>query len=231
MERAGSLYPRTRVGYRPDEAVALDDHLEEQAACVDRILCAIAAGEFPWETVSRLRQRPLRRIGAIDCLLELQGEDQDEHARRAAEAFLAVLHLPGARLFLDPLVDMDRTNDVQFGLLDTLCNPRPAFHVLRCLNTILHDLPAAGPGLRPSMGEGSGVRVCELTGPGRAVSLLLSSASSDAGADASVLAELPGAATVQLYRLHSGTSERTTLDVVRNLVDRRGITESVLVVG
>ena len=46
--------------------------------------------------------------------------------------------LPGARIFFDPLVDLDRTMDVSNGILDTLCNPRPAFHALCCRNTVLY---------------------------------------------------------------------------------------------
>lgn len=45
--------------------------------------------------------------------------------------------LSGCRLFLDPLVDLDRTGDINHGLLDRLSNPRPAFHVVRCMNTLL----------------------------------------------------------------------------------------------
>ncbi|MEE8160679.1 MAG: hypothetical protein V3T61_03490, partial [Acidobacteriota bacterium] len=33
--------------------------------------------------------------------------------------------------------DLDRSKDVNHGLIDRVCNPRPAFHVVRCMNTIL----------------------------------------------------------------------------------------------
>ena len=42
-----------------------------------------------------------------------------------------------SRLYLEPLIDLDRTMDASYGLLDRICNPRPVFHVVRCLNTIL----------------------------------------------------------------------------------------------
>ncbi len=53
----------------------------------------------------------------------------------------ATATVSGARLFLEPLVDLDRTMDAPPGLLDRLCNPRTVFHVVRTLNTILFSEP------------------------------------------------------------------------------------------
>ena len=41
-------------------------------------------------------------------------------------------------IYFDPPIDLDRTMDVAHGILDVRCNPRPVFHVLRALNTILY---------------------------------------------------------------------------------------------
>jgi hypothetical protein len=52
-------------------------------------------------------------------------------------SLLGTAAVPGSRLFIGPLLDMDRTMDVRHGLLDPLCNPRPVFDALRCLNSVL----------------------------------------------------------------------------------------------
>ena len=62
--------------------------------------------------------------------------------------------------------------DVSHGLLDTLCNPRPAFHALRCLNTILYGsgaLDAREPGELAC----DGVRGLQFVAGGRKWVLLL----------------------------------------------------------
>jgi hypothetical protein len=69
--------------------------------------------------------------------VSLPGVDEALQTERATEAVFAAALAPDIRLFLDPLVDLDRTNDVNFGLLDRLSNPRSAFHAVRCLNSIL----------------------------------------------------------------------------------------------
>ncbi len=62
--------------------------------------------------------------------------DDGTNAKAVARALLAAASLD-VRLFLEPLVDMDRTMDVARGLLDTRCNPRPPFEVARCLAALL----------------------------------------------------------------------------------------------
>jgi ankyrin repeat protein len=59
------------------------------------------------------------------------------HERIVAEGLFASTSLPDCRFILDPLVDVDRSSDINNGLLDRLSNPRTPFHVARCLNTIL----------------------------------------------------------------------------------------------
>ena len=48
---------------------------------------------------------------------------------------------PGMNIYYQPLIDFDRTMDITHGLLNGLCNPRPAYNVLRCLNTVLFSHP------------------------------------------------------------------------------------------
>jgi predicted phosphodiesterase len=125
----GKQHPRTRIGYRPGELADLD-------IAADVELVVRLDGASPWDDVDALRQvdRPL-------CLLaELPGVDQWRAAQAAACSVVAAATL-GAILLLEPLVDLDRTMDVSHGLLDGLCNPRPAFHTARHLAALLAEAP------------------------------------------------------------------------------------------
>lgn len=121
----GKQHPRTRVGYGLEEAADL--------APGHRRLCRIASGEQiePWLTTRVVT------AGFADLVLDLPSEDDAVNASTVAHGILAVATAPGVRLFVDPLIDYDRTIDVVHGLIDTRCNPRPAMTVVRMLNTIL----------------------------------------------------------------------------------------------
>ena len=135
-------HPRTRFGYRPEELAALDRRLAELEIRLDRVLCHIDPQTAPWDAIRALRQYPpLSCIDGFDCLVGLVGVDDRLQAQRAAEALLAATLQPDCRLFLDPLVDLDRTNDINHGLLDRLSNPRPAYYAVQCLNTVLFGAP------------------------------------------------------------------------------------------
>jgi hypothetical protein len=75
----------------------------------------------------------------FDLAYAFNSLDEELNARMAIEALAATLLLPGTRLFFEPMTDFDRTMDVTHGLLDGRCNPRPAFEILRCLNTLLYS--------------------------------------------------------------------------------------------
>ena len=83
------------------------------------------------------RNRAAAASRRVDFAVDLPGVDDDDNARRAAQALLALSTVPGTRLFIDPLTDLDRTIDAAHGLIDTRCNPRPAMTVVRLLGTIL----------------------------------------------------------------------------------------------
>ena len=83
------------------------------------------------------RDLRLNQVTAFDYAVRLPGADERDHLRYVAESLLAMALRPGCRLFFDTLVDMDRTNDLNYGLLDRLSNPRPAYYVMQCLNTLL----------------------------------------------------------------------------------------------
>ena len=135
---AGKYHPRTRVGYLPDELTALNDRLAHDGHNLDYAVCTLPAGEQPWEALQSFGALlPLSHIGAFDVIVQLPGLDDGEHEQLVAEALLASALLPNTRLILDPLVDVDRSSDINNGLLDRSSNPRTPFHVARCLNTIL----------------------------------------------------------------------------------------------
>jgi hypothetical protein len=135
---AGKQHPRTRIGFRVETISELDRQLVASGTRVDRVLCRLSPAPTAAAAIDEIaRLDSLQAIGNIDVQLELLGQDVRSAANQVAESLAAVTRLHGSRLFIDPLIDFDRTMDVRHGLLDPFCNPRPAFHVLRCLNTIL----------------------------------------------------------------------------------------------
>jgi hypothetical protein len=140
---AGKQHARTRIGFHLDELEALDQHLRAHGTEVNRALCRVDAGQEPWQVMFAQRQLPpLRQVAAIDWACEFADADSEGQPPWAAAAMAAMACLPGSRLFLEPLIDFDRTMDTPPGLLDRLCNPRPVFHVVRTLNTVLFSGPA-----------------------------------------------------------------------------------------
>ncbi|MFP6768965.1 MAG: metallophosphoesterase [Planctomycetaceae bacterium] len=135
---AGKQHPRTRIGFDVETIAELDRQLVVSGARVDRVLCRLSPAPTLAAAIDEIaRLDSLQAIGNIDVQLELLGQDVRSATNQVAESLAAVTRLRGSRLFIDPLIDFDRTMDVRHGLLDPFCNPRPAFHVLRCLNTIL----------------------------------------------------------------------------------------------
>lgn len=122
---AGRQHPRTRVGW------SIDAEVESWPR--GRNLCRVAPGDslLDW------RSSAAATSGCADFAIDLAGVSDEDNARRAAEGILALGILPGARVFIDPLTDFDRTLDVTHGLIDTCCNPRPAMTVVCMLGTIL----------------------------------------------------------------------------------------------
>lgn len=209
-------HTRTRVGYLPDELPALDRALAEHGAHVDRVVVRLSAKRSPWDEAAALRALPpLPNVGAIDLALDFPDQDEVAHASLAAEALFATAALPGAHLWLGPLLDMDRSMDVSHGLLDRLSNPRPAFHVVRLLNSILFATPPPD-GYRvletpttPDLPVGPGVRTLALTAGDKRLWLCLPAAHGDtSGASVGGTLDLPASGPLTCYHLAEGTSER-----------------------
>ena len=196
----GKQHPRTRLGYRPDEVAQLDRRLQDADTWIEAAVCRLDA-TAPWEDALAWRAvHALTTMGRLDLLFELPGQSDPDDAVRAAEALFATALLPRARLFVEPFIDLDRTMDVGQGLLDPLCNPRPAFGVLRCLNALLQRF--RGPFAEATSLEGEGTTARLLRGPTHTLALLL-----PAVAGATVPAAWEDGGWARLYRLADQTVE------------------------
>jgi len=216
---SGKQHARTRIGYRPDELPELNRRLEDAQVRIDAVLCRLDGDDAPWETAHKFSSAPpLSHIDRIDWLLTLPDEDAPRNGLLAAEALFAVTLTPGARLYLDPLIDLDRTMDVRHGLLDTLCNPRPLFHALRCLNALLHEFRDAE--LSSNDRQADRLRILQLTSDDLSLSLLLPEEPLAVPGDLSH-------PDIRLYHLHRGAVEspespqQLHIDGPALLIDRR----------
>jgi hypothetical protein len=134
----GKQHPRTRTGFRIEDLEELDRMLAEAGVGLDRVACRLPSGWLSVDVLSGIRRVDgLEAIRGVDWQLELDDQDDLESAKWAVMSLMATAGVDNSRLFVGPLVDMDRTMDVCNGLLDSLCNPRPVFHALGCLNTVL----------------------------------------------------------------------------------------------
>lgn len=159
---AGKQHMRTRIGFLVEELVQLNDWLVETGLKVGNALCRIDQFTSPWEFVKSVWElKQFSQIGAVDFIAELPWLDDAKNSRRATEALFAMALMPGSKIYFDPLIDVDRTMDISHGLLDPLCNPRPPFHALRCLNTILFE-ETEGSELKPEEVEMKGMRAFQL---------------------------------------------------------------------
>lgn len=67
-------------------------------------------------------------------------EDGFTVTTRLVEAMIAARSLPGLRLFSDTLADVDRGFFVRQGVIDRLCNPRPAARAVQAMHHLLAGL-------------------------------------------------------------------------------------------
>ncbi len=202
----GKQHDRPRFGFLPGELPELIHHLSKNRPGPGRITARLEPGIEPWETVVRGRwaSRPDRPF-AIDWLVEMQTTDESEQTALAAEALFAGAALGDSRIFLEPVIDLDRTMDAAFGLLDRLDNPRPAFRAVSCLNTILFNSGGKYSPREPFQFDG--VRVLGLDGKGETLLLLLPDRSNRDGVEVDIqgLESLAGiSGTDEYYDLGKG---------------------------
>ena len=137
------MHRRQRFGYKPATLRTLDARLAAAEAPVDRAVCHIDDRHELWELVAVL-QEGLDTIRHVDVLVEVGLQGLAADAWLAAEALVALAPFAGVRIFVDTLVELDRTMDMRGGLLTRMCNPRPSFRVLQTLNTVVHGRIVAG---------------------------------------------------------------------------------------
>jgi hypothetical protein len=216
---AGKQHPRTRVGYCPSELAELGDYLSQHGMSLNRVVCRADSSLPPWESLRLTRGLSTSgHIGGIDWVVDLVSGHELERQNRTAEAVFASALLSGTRVFLDPLIDLDRTMDATEGLLDRLCNPRPTFHVARCLNSLLFSQP--GEGLEPVASPPvSGVRILAARGARTTAWLFLPERSGQPlTLDAPELVGA-GAREGHWYDLTKGTSRLIDLTVARRAIE------------
>jgi hypothetical protein len=148
MESSGTVHKRSRNGYRATELAMLDALLDAHGLHIHHAVCHVdAADDSAWNAVLAFPREGLRAVGGLDFMVSLGGEDEPD-AEALAESILAASTLPGSRLFIDPLQELDRTASIMNGLLDRLSNPAPMFHVVRVLNSVLFGSPDGRPDYR-----------------------------------------------------------------------------------
>jgi len=137
----GKQHGRSQFGYTIEQLTTLNQQLLTADIHVDRVCCRLddASGQPPWEQLAKVQALPtLSQIGAIDWLYTIPTGNELAQATATSGAFFSLLQRPTDRLFVDPFIDFDRTMDANMGLLDRQYNPRPLFHLLRHLNTVLY---------------------------------------------------------------------------------------------
>lgn len=132
----GKQHARHQREYLPDQLDELNRQLATRDIAIDRVTCRIGPTDDPWTLLPDVDGRDYSHIKQIDWTVEFSTDDA-QNEQIACTALLAAAQCPGTRLYFEPLRDLDRTMDVNHGLLDRRCNPRPLFHILRNLNTIL----------------------------------------------------------------------------------------------
>lgn len=135
MEDVGLVHRRPRTAFHIGELRLVADHMSDHQLAVDRLVCGVGAGQSPSSVIRAAAGEVAGHEIDIDFLLALGNPERA--ALRVIEGALAAACLRGSRLIIDPLQDSDRTATVVTGLLDRLSNPRPAFHAVATVNTVL----------------------------------------------------------------------------------------------
>lgn len=126
----GKQHPRTRVGYRAAEI----DQLPARLAEADVVLVMCGQGYEPLTQAGLVR--PATSFG-LQVRLALEEEAM---APLSVMRALVLATAWDAPVFLEPIIDLDRTMDAATGLLDPLCNPRPAYETARLLAALLANI-------------------------------------------------------------------------------------------
>ena len=137
---SGKQFPRFRFGYTPQEISSLNQFLVRNGVAVDRIICKLNNDQLLCNQIREVAEiTPLSHFSYVDFSLEFSATNDQTNANLAVEALFSMAMIPGGRIYFEPFSDLDRTMDVTHGLLDTLCNSRPASRALQSINTIMYS--------------------------------------------------------------------------------------------
>lgn len=137
---AGKQHGRSQIGYLPEQIMMVNQSLATHDIQITRLVCRLE-GDVWEELYNAPDSAALSHIGRCDWLYALPPGDEISQAHALATAFFSVGLRPGDCFYVEPYIDLDRTMDSGHGLLDRAYNPRPAFALLRHLNTLLHHEP------------------------------------------------------------------------------------------
>ena len=131
----GKQHPRTRIGYRVEEIQPLSQRLADLGlAGQDLAFVVCAQSHQPLSPMSLHRPD-------TDFALQLRlALDDEPSAPQAVVRGLVLSAAWNAPVFLEPLIDLDRTMDAASGLLDPLCNPGRAYETARLLSALLEQV-------------------------------------------------------------------------------------------
>lgn len=133
-------HPRTRFGYKLSDLIRLNQELFKNNCKIDSVVCKIDKTVNTWDIIKKVERFSfLTNINSISFNVKLSSMNDLSNANFVAEALFSSIVF-SSPLYFQPLLDIDRAMDVTHGLLDNLCNPRPAFQVLKNLNTILNSI-------------------------------------------------------------------------------------------
>ena len=206
---SGKQFPRFRLGYTPQEIPSLNQFLEGNGVAIDRVVCKVNNDESLCDQIGEIAKiTPISRISNIDVSLEFSATNDQTNANLAAEGLFAMTTIPGSRIYFEPFSDLDRTMDVTYGLLDTLCNPRLASRTLQSLNTILYSrsLGVSKPPLH--LKEVNDLKVLQLSTDTSTYTLLLYSgleSVASEGINIEALLELREDERLKIYQLSKTT--------------------------
>ncbi len=127
---------RNRYGYTRNEILDLDQKCGDLELKIDRVLCHDLEIIEDVDDFAEFTKR-LRNISAVDFIFEAKTLDDGQLTRELTITYFMINRFADSRLYVDPLIDMDRSMDVTHGLLDTHCNPRPQFLAMKSLMSLL----------------------------------------------------------------------------------------------
>ena len=219
---SGKQFPRFRLGYTPQELPSLNQFLVVKGVAIDRIICKLNTDQSLCNQIQEIAEIvPLSQIANIDFNLEFSATNDQTNANLAAEGLFSMATIPGSRIYFEPFSDLDRTMDVTYGLLDTLCNPRAASCTLQSLNTIMYSrsLKISKHSLR--LKQVNGLKVLQFSTDTSTFTLLLHSGLESAASEAvniETFLEVKADERLKIYQLSKMTLQSVIFHEAKNCI-------------